>query len=344
MSDPVRRIESGANLWRPYLTSVASLAFLLAAGSASAQGQSEGHDARLDEVARLYGVREKEVARIEKLGGTIAIDSEVPGRPVIGVDFSGSRVTDPDLAALKEFPKLARLDLSKTKITDTGLKHLVGLEGLQKLSIADTSITEAGIDALLSARQGSLMVSRRSGTLKYFAEEAFGQGWAGDFLADWYSEDLFAMKEPSLTTLRDEKPGAVAYRFLWTPSFHPALTVRIVPSASGATLFAVQLEKAGYGGGKPSVSKSIRLNREQWQDFERRVNDARFWSLPTDCEKRGMADGAAFVMEGVRGGEYHVVHANSQPDADPDFRRYKALCEFMVRLSGLDVMETWKRY
>jgi hypothetical protein len=93
-----------------------------------------------------------------------------------------------------------------------------------------------------------------------------------DFLAKWYSEDLFAMREPSLWALSREDPKAVAYRFTYVPSFRRPFAVRVIHSGESATLHAVQLDaSSGYAGGKPVDLKGVKLSKEQWIGLKRLV-------------------------------------------------------------------------
>jgi internalin A len=108
---------------------------------------------------------------IKRLGGSVQRDSRAPGRPVIGVGFSGTDVTDDDLAILRNLPRLEILTLSRTAVSDSGLKHLgglknlkqlhlparttdeglanlVGLSKLQLLDILDSQVTDAGLEYL----------------------------------------------------------------------------------------------------------------------------------------------------------------------------------------------------
>jgi hypothetical protein len=82
--------------------------------------------------------------------------------------------------------------------------------------------------------------------------------------------------------------------------------------------------------------KSVKLSREQWARRKRFVDEAHFWTLPTEMWTTGIEDGASYVFEGVRQGQYHVVNANTNPCPDERYRRYKLLCEEMVNLSGIE--------
>jgi WD40 repeat protein len=90
----------------------------------------------------------KAIAEIEKLGGKVTIDEKNPGRPVIGVYLTGTKVTDASLGNLKGLTKLQSLNLTATKITDAGIEHLKGLLQLQSLNLQLTQVTDAGLACL----------------------------------------------------------------------------------------------------------------------------------------------------------------------------------------------------
>jgi Leucine Rich Repeat (LRR) protein len=258
------------------------------------------------------------------------------------LNLSDTAITDAGLAHLKEpLEDLSGvwLNLSGDKITDAGLAHLKAATTLFQLSLADTQVTDAGVTCLRQTLP-DLWIARKPRALRYFPK-----GVISNYSVDWYSEDLYAMKEPSLWSLSKEDPKAVVLCFVWLPSFDPSVAVRVVLSDQGAKLHAVQLDAvSGYLGGKPTVRKSVTLTREQCAELKRLVDDAGFWSMPSNCVEHGVEDGASYVFEGVNEGKYHVVDANSSRDLDDRYRRYKALCEAMIKLSGLDVMDLWKEY
>src|SRR5438477_11668371 len=70
------------------------------------------------------------VKAVEKLGGKITRDDKLPGKPVIGVNLTGTKVTDAGLKELKDLKQLTSLILAKTKVTDAGLKELKQLKQL----------------------------------------------------------------------------------------------------------------------------------------------------------------------------------------------------------------------
>ena len=98
------------------------------------------------------------VLKIKMLGGTFTVDSLRTGD--IWVCLSGTKVTDADLACLKQLTKLRSLSLIDTKITDAGLENLRGLTHLKALDLAGTDVTDAGlknIEGLIKLRSLNLM-------------------------------------------------------------------------------------------------------------------------------------------------------------------------------------------
>jgi len=81
------------------------------------------------------------VKAIKKEGGRVRVDAKQPGKPVVWVDFRGTRIADAELKILKELkePKsLQWLLLDDTDITDAGLKELKEFKSLLDLSLRDT--------------------------------------------------------------------------------------------------------------------------------------------------------------------------------------------------------------
>src|SRR4051794_40881868 len=62
-----------------------------------------------------------------------------------------------------------------------------------------------------------------------------------DFIVDWYSKHLKAMKEPSLWKLCEKDRSVTVYRLLWLPTFDRPVSVRLVRRSEGAVLYAVLL-------------------------------------------------------------------------------------------------------
>ena len=86
----------------------------------------------------------------------------------------------------------------------------------------------------------------------FFPDRIFGRDQEeNDFVVEWYSKHLRAMKEPSLWKLAQNDRSAVVYRFLWLPTFDRPVSVRLVKSGESALLDAVELDgRGGYEPGK----------------------------------------------------------------------------------------------
>ena len=93
---------------------------------------------------------------IEALGGEVARNPSVPGKPIISVYLRNTQVTDARLKELAGLQSLQTLYLDGTNVTDTGLKELAGLKSLQHLNLAGTKVTDAGLKELagLKSLQG----------------------------------------------------------------------------------------------------------------------------------------------------------------------------------------------
>jgi serine/threonine protein kinase len=90
---------------------------------------------------------------IQKLGGRITRDEHIPGKPVVFIHLSGTRVRDDDLRAVAACKQLRSLDLGRTAVSDAGLKHLTGLSQLTSLTLPSTQTTDAGMKYLGELKQ-----------------------------------------------------------------------------------------------------------------------------------------------------------------------------------------------
>jgi hypothetical protein len=154
------------------------------------------------------------------------------------------------------------------------------------------------------------------------------------------SEFLDAMKEPSLRGLAEVDRSLTAYRFLWLPSFHKPVSVRVVMSKEGASLHVVQLDgSGGHEPGKIAMSKSLALSQGQREELSRRLDESRYWSLPSVGNPDLITDGDSLIFEAIQTGKYHVVERHC-----PEPGAYVDLCRFMLDLAGLEVLKVWNGY
>jgi len=100
---------------------------------------------------------DKIVKAIEALGGRVVRAKTLPGRPVHGVDLSGTKVTDAGMKDVKELNGLRILSLKGTRITDAGMKELKELNSLRVLSLEGTLVGDAGLKYLKELKKLALV-------------------------------------------------------------------------------------------------------------------------------------------------------------------------------------------
>jgi len=152
-----------------------------------------------------------------------------------------------------------------------------------------------------------------------------------DFEARWFARHLRAMAEPSLLEASKDK-SVVAYRFLWLRSFHNPMSIRvdISPTGTASLTTVVTGGKGGYEPGIVSKNEVTEISGKQLRPFIYQVDKIGFWSMKTVDDAMRGADGAVWILEGVKGGEYHVVKRWT-----PESGSYRKLCLNLVELSDL---------
>jgi serine/threonine protein kinase len=122
--------------------------------------------------------------RIEQLGGTFEKDNDKPGKPVVGVNFTNTPVSDADLVFLRELPQLKKLHLGCCrKVGDGGMAHLGGLASLEELDISGTGVGDAGmahLHRLKSLRTLKTMGSQVTPRARKKLEDELGRRLQGD--------------------------------------------------------------------------------------------------------------------------------------------------------------------
>src|SRR5262245_51972945 len=87
---------------------------------------------------------------------------------------------------------------------------------------------------------------------KFFPPGTLGETKQLDqFVSDWYTKQLKALKEPSLWEL-SKKSVPQAYRFLWLRSFHHPVAIRLDINADGTARLTTKMTSGagGYAPGK----------------------------------------------------------------------------------------------
>jgi hypothetical protein len=167
---------------------------------------------------------------------------------------------------------------------------------------------------------------------KYFPASAFSQDSdLGDFTARWYAKHLRAMAEPSLLEASKDKK-LVVYRFLWLRTFNQPISIRlsIRPTGAASLTTVVTSGKGGYQPGIVSKNKVTEVSTRQLKHFYYRLDEVGFWSMKTLDEANGGDDGAEWILEGIKDGNYHIVTRWT-----PESGNYRKLCLDLVELSDL---------
>lgn len=171
---------------------------------------------------------------------------------------------------------------------------------------------------------------------------------------NWYACTLRELNEPSLFALRNDKSAQV-YRFLWIPSFHRPISVRLTINIDGTGSVVTRsvdshaglLTKPASDMGKLIQDTATVIDQEQVKDVVEQLQRLSFWSMPTEKEqltrprsKSGSGstvllpihlDGSQWILEGLRGGEYHVVDRWSPRDDS-----YSELCKHLLHLGKVE--------
>jgi hypothetical protein len=325
----------------------------------------------LAKTAWRFGTKRPAVEAVLSRGGGLEFNLEAPERPIVGVDLSNTAITDEDLddlvqaleklpslgrlnladtaltdralAVLNRVPSLHHLDLSGTKVTDVGLSEVKGFSKLQTLRLARTAVTAEGARAALDAApETHLRIYRGPGAAAYFRDEPPDFHVSQEqFILEAFAEDLHAMGEPPLAPDELNPPDAT-FRLYWCRSFDKPTVVRIEPAADDtATLRIVQLDRAGNRGGIIVLDRRIGLSADDWQTFQSQMRSERFQRLPSVLWNSGIADGSAYVLEGVDQGRYHLVLANTNTRPGKTFGRFLRIGRAMMWLADKELYEAW---
>lgn len=165
------------------------------------------------------------------------------------------------------------------------------------------------------------------------------------WFARWPSgsrEALGAGSPLSLSDTADDREAA-AYRFVWVPTFHHPVSVRVDRNGRAVRLRARVLDgMGGYEPGQIAIDRSLDLSGAQWDQLEQLAAQAGFWGAAGWAPRHpgsDIADGDLLVIEGVKAGQYKLRRTN-----DP-IPNQVALCGYMLELTGIVGVGTiWEEY
>ena len=150
------------------------------------------------------------------------------------------------------------------------------------------------------------------------------------------AKQIKATDEPKLYASFEEPPLYAmpacvdeAYGLTWIPSFHAPVMVRVWRSGDRFFMRAKQLDSRDWRNGCVKDTNARTLTVAEWRDLVALLNRNSFWNLPSTIDEVLPNDGAAWLVDGVRGKEYHWVRRRV-----PD-EQFAEISKHFIRLSGL---------
>ncbi len=162
---------------------------------------------------------------------------------------------------------------------------------------------------------------------QYFPPGVLGTNAKQDEITNQlYSKHLRALEEPSLWEMSKRDMTTEEYRFLYLRSFHHPISIRLVvmPDHTAKLISKETSGKGGYEPGKMIRNRETYQSKVQTEGFLAVPNNTlSFWDLPTLLEENKSVvhlDGAHWIFEGVKQGDYHIVDRWSPNRIDDPIR------------------------
>jgi len=133
-------------------------------------------------------------------------------------------------------------------------------------------------------------------------------------VSKWYSEQLAALREPSLFQAKDTSDQI--YRFLWLRTFDHPVAVRVIFHSDGSATVTTKIAD-GTGGSKPGrliVDKTESLSAEKAKTAVEKAHRLLFTAVPLRDPDTDGRDGAQWVIEGFEHGHYRLIQRWSPND------------------------------
>lgn len=157
------------------------------------------------------------------------------------------------------------------------------------------------------------------------------EGVQDTFVVRWYSEHLFAMKEPLLF---NENLNKEVYRFTWLRTFHNPVVVRIERMEDKYLLTWKLCDGAGgYEPGNLTTNESKEINHETWGIFKSKLDALNYWNMSLGRMPIG-TDGSEWILEGVDNEKYKVVTVWT-----PSQGKFYDACNYLLTLTDLEINE-----
>lgn len=134
------------------------------------------------------------------------------------------------------------------------------------------------------------------------------------FRKRWYSDTLAAFEEPPLSNWADREKIQTAYRFIYIPSFHPSLLIRVWGDLRSTPC----LQAVTKVGRKVGSEEPLMLTEAKSLELLTAINENKFWPSITWDLSMGL-DGSRWVFEGWNQGKYKCLDAWT-PNNGPAYR------------------------
>ncbi|HEY2366664.1 MAG TPA: hypothetical protein VGH87_09770 [Polyangiaceae bacterium] len=164
----------------------------------------------------------------------------------------------------------------------------------------------------------------------YFPPGTFPER-ADQFVSDWYGRHLGAMHEPSLWAAAVR--GETVWRFVYLRTWGKPIAIRVT---SDGHLFATRLGgQGGYDPGTIDVQRERVLAKSDLARIDSALAAMSFDTTATEGEMGN--DGAQWVLERAKGGQYRLVERWS-PDVTHTHPAFLAACDVFIDLAGRDLL------
>lgn len=161
-----------------------------------------------------------------------------------------------------------------------------------------------------------------------------------EFLVEWFSKHLYAMKEPLLFNKESDKE---VFRFLWLRTFEDPISIRIEKENEEVMLYWKQCDGAGgYAPGILILNKKKKIDMKNWDHFKSMLDSMDYWKVATNDTKSSGLDGSRWILEGSTIDQYHVINRWSPSSSYHQTKVNKLLyqtCRYLIKLTDLNLNE-----
>lgn len=177
------------------------------------------------------------------------------------------------------------------------------------------------------------LLSPKDSTAFYFKSKPHWQDTTNNaldtFANSWFSQMLFALKEP---ILKDYKGDKEIYRFTWLRTFNHPVVIRLEKQRNIIVLFSKVSDGAGgYEPGKIIFDTTINLTQKQVDTINLKLDNAEFWAFPSVSLDDTGSDGSEWIIEVFKNNKYHMA-VRWTPVKGTAFR---AIGEYLISISKI---------